>query len=150
MPWKLQDFPPYAKIITSTWAMKKKANGTYRARINIIGYEKVEGIHYYTVSIALSITNYTSIRISMVLTLMDGWITKILDMRGVFLHNEFYEGEKKIYMSMMELFEGIYRSDMVFMLLKTIYWSKNTSKDFLRELLRSFSAMGCRRSNVDP
>jgi hypothetical protein len=28
-PIKLRDVPPESKILTSTWAMKKKANGTY-------------------------------------------------------------------------------------------------------------------------
>ena len=32
------DVPVKAKILTSTWAMKKKSNGTYRARINGRGY----------------------------------------------------------------------------------------------------------------
>jgi len=33
-------------IILSTWAMKKKANGTYRGRLNGRGYEQVERKHY--------------------------------------------------------------------------------------------------------
>ena len=32
------------------------------------------------------------------------WITKILDMKGAFLHDEFDEGEKKIYTSVLEGF----------------------------------------------
>jgi hypothetical protein len=31
--------PRNAKVMTSTWAMKKKSNGTYRARLNARGYE---------------------------------------------------------------------------------------------------------------
>ena len=34
------------KIITSTWAMKKKkSNGVFRARLNARGYEQVDGEH---------------------------------------------------------------------------------------------------------
>jgi len=38
--------PKDAKVISSTWAMKKKANGTLRARINALGYQQVDGEHY--------------------------------------------------------------------------------------------------------
>ena len=38
--------PKGNKIMTSTWAMKKKANGTYHARMNARGYEQVAGKHY--------------------------------------------------------------------------------------------------------
>jgi hypothetical protein len=34
------------KVITTTWAMKRKANGTYRTRLNVRGYEQVEGLHF--------------------------------------------------------------------------------------------------------
>ncbi|MFO0523114.1 MAG: hypothetical protein ACK515_22215, partial [bacterium] len=47
--WKampMEDVPPGAKILTSTWAMKKKSNGKFRARLNCRGYEQVPGIHY--------------------------------------------------------------------------------------------------------
>ena len=33
--------PPRSKILTSTWTMKKKANGTYRAHLNMRGYEQI-------------------------------------------------------------------------------------------------------------
>ena len=46
---KKADLPADAKILTSTWAMKKKANGTYQARLNGRGYEQVDGIHFDSV-----------------------------------------------------------------------------------------------------
>ena len=61
-----------AKIITSTWAMKKKANGTYQARFNTIVYEQVEGLHFVAASIGSPVTNDMSIRIVMVLKLIAG------------------------------------------------------------------------------
>ena len=91
MPRKLQYLTPNAKIITSTWANKNKANGTYRARLNAIGYEQVEGLHYDVANIALLVTNNMNICIVMVLTLMAGWIENILDMKSGFLHDEFDE-----------------------------------------------------------
>jgi hypothetical protein len=37
--------PKGNKVLTSTWAMKKKANGTYQARLNAHGYEQVAEKH---------------------------------------------------------------------------------------------------------
>jgi len=40
--WK----PLESKLVPgrSTWAMKKKANGTFRARLNARGFEQVDGV----------------------------------------------------------------------------------------------------------
>jgi hypothetical protein len=40
-----KDVPRSAKVMSSTWAMKKKSNGTYCARLNARGYEQVDGVH---------------------------------------------------------------------------------------------------------
>ena len=53
--WKskhIDKVPPNAKILSSTWAMKKKANGIYQACINTRGFEQVDGEHYDENSIA--------------------------------------------------------------------------------------------------
>ena len=92
-PRKLKDLPRGSKVITSTWAMKKKANGMYRARLNARGYKQVEGLHYDAANIASPMTNDMSIRIIMVLALMAGWVAKIVDIKGAFLHGEFDEGD---------------------------------------------------------
>ena len=88
-PWKLQDVPPDAKKIISTWNMKKKANGIYQARLNAKGCEKVEGLHYNTSNTTFLVTNDMSICFFMVLMLMAGWVAKILDMKGAFLYCKF-------------------------------------------------------------
>jgi hypothetical protein len=41
-----KDVTKVAKILTSTWATKKKASGGYRARLNARGYEQVDGQHF--------------------------------------------------------------------------------------------------------
>jgi hypothetical protein len=58
--WKAvlrRDIPAAAKILTSTWAMKKKLNGTYHARMNARGFEQVDGRHYDRHNIAAPVTN---------------------------------------------------------------------------------------------
>ena len=39
-------YPKDATILSSTWAMKKKASGTFRARLNACGCEQIDGKHY--------------------------------------------------------------------------------------------------------
>ena len=53
--------------------MKKKANGTYRARINGHGYEQVDGVHYDSSSINSPVVSDAGIRIAMILGLMVDW-----------------------------------------------------------------------------
>ena len=43
---KIYNAPKKAKILTSTWVVKKKSNGNFRARINGCVYEQVDGIHF--------------------------------------------------------------------------------------------------------
>jgi hypothetical protein len=49
--------PKGAKVLTTTWAMKQKSNGTRRGRFNAPGYEQVDGSHYASDSIAAPVTN---------------------------------------------------------------------------------------------
>ena len=64
---KRRDLPKGAKIMTSTWAMKQKANGKLRGRLNARGYERIEGKHYFKYDLAAPVTNATSVRIVLVL-----------------------------------------------------------------------------------
>jgi len=146
----LRDVPEGAKIITSTWAMKKKANGTFRARLNARGFEQVEGVHYHKSNIASPVTNDMSIRIIMVLALMAGWIAKIVDVKGAFLHGEFEQDDEPIYMGVPQGFESHYEDDVVLLLGRTIYGLKNAARAFWKELLKAFSKMDCERSKADP
>ena len=73
-PIKIVNVPKGAKMLTSTWAMKKKSNGRLRARINGRGYEQIDGIQYESNSIRAPVTNDTTVRVMMVLALMAGWL----------------------------------------------------------------------------
>ena len=69
--------------------MKKKANGTFQARLNAKWYDQVEGVPYDGSTIALTATNDTEIMIIILLTLIAGWVGNIVDVKGAFLHCEF-------------------------------------------------------------
>ena len=38
--------PTDEKVVSTTWAMKKKANGALQARLNAQGFEQVDGVHH--------------------------------------------------------------------------------------------------------
>ena len=149
-PVKLSDLPEGTKILSSTWAMKKKANRTCRARVVARGFEQIEGLHYDGASIAAPVTNDMSIRIIMVLALMAGWASKIVDVKGAFLRGEFEDGAEPVYLKVPEGFEKFYPKNVVLMLLRTIYGLCEAAMAFWKEMLKAFRSMNFERSTADP
>jgi Reverse transcriptase (RNA-dependent DNA polymerase) len=88
--------PMDAKILTSTWAMKKKSNGTFRARLNAHGFEQVPGFHFDPKSVAAPVVSLITIRIVFVVMIMAGWTGLILDVRGAFQKGDFADDETLI------------------------------------------------------
>lgn len=70
---------------------------------------RVDGVHYNQENIASPVINDMSIRIAMVLALMVGWASKIIDVKGVFLHGKFEADEELICMEVPQGFEKHYR-----------------------------------------
>ena len=136
--------------MTSTWAMKKKANGTYRARLNAQGFEQVDGVHYDSHSISAPVTNDATIRIVLVMMIMAKWCGELLDIKGAFLHGDFENGED-LCMEIPEGFEKHYDvNNFVLKLLQTIYGLKQAAMAFWRTLLQAFASMGYTKSQADP
>gem|GEM_PF-6951265 len=144
-----EEVPNDATIITSTWAMKKKSNGAYRARLNGRGYEQIDGEHYDGTSIASPVTNDATIRITMVLMLLATWSAQIVDVKGAFLHGNLDDGEK-IYMEIPEGFESKYSANCVLLLLRTLYGLKQAAMAFWKQLLAAMRRMNFERSRADP
>jgi hypothetical protein len=69
----IKDIPQDVKIMTLTWALKKKANGSFRIRLNARGYKKIDGIHYDSHSISAPVTNDVTIRVVLTLMIMARW-----------------------------------------------------------------------------
>jgi hypothetical protein len=149
-PVKIEDVPKGSKFLTTTWAMKKKANGTFRARMNMRGYEQEDGIHYDSASIASPVTNDVTIRIMMVLMLMTGWIGYLVDVKGAFLLGEF-ENNEQIYTKIPQGFEKYWDPKVwVWLLLRTVYGTKQAAICFWRTLLKAMKYMGLARGAADP
>ena len=107
-----EDVPKDAKVLSSTWAMKKKANGTHRARLNARGYEQVDGEHYDENDKFAPVVMDATIHIVLIIIAMALFWAELLDVKGAFLHGIFGK-RRKIY----------------------ILWYHKDSKDFIRSML---------------
>jgi hypothetical protein len=128
---------------------KKKANGTFQARLNARGYEQVPGKHYDPNSIAAPVTSDVTIQIVLTLLLLAKWYAELIDVKGAFFHGEFEEGEI-VYMEIVEGFEQYYPTNYIWMLLRTIYGLKQAAVAFWKQLILAFARMNYRRSKADP
>ena len=147
---KLDDVPKEEKMFTTTWAMKKKANGTYRARMNMRGFEQDDGEHYDSASISSPVTNDVSVRVLLVLMLMANFTSYIVDVQGAFLHGEFDNGQV-VYCKIPEGFESLYDpSKYCWRLKKTAYGLKQAARMFWNKLLEVMKELGFTRSRCDP
>ena len=88
-PVHRKEVPKDKKILTSTWAMKKKSSGAYRARVNARGFEQVPGEHYNKTRISSPTVNDVTIRIILCLMIMATWYAELIDIYGAFLHGDF-------------------------------------------------------------
>ena len=77
--------PKDAKVISTTWAMKPKSNGTFRARVNSWGLMQVSGEHYNADSISSPVTNEATTRVVLVLSLIFSWTNELVDVKGAYL-----------------------------------------------------------------
>jgi hypothetical protein len=148
-PVPIEELPKDSKVLTSTWAMKKKANGTYRARMNARGYEQIDGVHYDENSKAAPVANEIVIRMIMVLIVMASWWAELLDVQGAFLTGEM-DPETTCYLQVPEGFEKFYPGKVVLKLLKTLYGLKQSAYVFWKTLVMAFKHMTYERSKADP
>ena len=78
-----------AKILTFTWAMKKKSNGTFCARINGKRYEQVDGEHFDQDNVATLTINIVSVIVMLVLMLLMKGYAHLVDVNKVFSFSGF-------------------------------------------------------------
>jgi uncharacterized membrane protein YheB (UPF0754 family) len=128
-------------LLTSTWAMKKKANGTFHARLNARGFEQVDGEHYGSDDKSAPVLSEISIRVILTLIVMAAWWAELMDVLGVFLHGGF-DPKHMMYMFVPQGFEAWYPSNVVLLLLHIIYGTKQVANRFWKKLLAALRCMG--------
>eukprot|EP00957_Ditylum_brightwellii_P007630 577086-Ditylum_brightwellii.AAC.1 len=85
----------------------------------------------------------------MVLVLMVGWIGMINDVKGAFLKGSLAGEKEQMYMKVPKGFEMFYPNDVVLMLLRAIYGTKQAAMEFLKELLEYMKDMEYQRNGAD-
>jgi hypothetical protein len=148
-PVDVEEVPQVAKILTSTWVMRKKADGTCRARLTARGYEQIDGLHFDSTDTSAPVVNDTTIRIVFVLMIMAGWTAMLLDVRGAFMNLRFKDDEK-LYMYIPDGFEKWYPNNVVLLLTKTLYGLKQAAMQFWKEMTNALEYMNYERSKADP
>ena len=140
--------PKGTKVLTSTWAMKKKANGTLRARINARGYEQVDGVHYDEDDKAAPVASEITIRVAMVLMLMADMCAELIDVNSAFLYGMF-KPQHKLHMEIPKGFQRFYPKGSVLLLLKTIYGTKQAALAFWEKFMSVIRKIKFYRSKAD-
>ncbi|KAL7563155.1 hypothetical protein ACA910_014434 [Epithemia clementina (nom. ined.)] len=149
IPCPKSEVPAGSKILTSTWAMKKKANGVYRGRINAKGFQQEDGEHYDSHATFAPVVAEMTVMIVFTLSIMANWLAWVLDVKGAFLHGDFEKG-RKIYMEIPEGMTHKYPPWWVVLLNKTLYGTKQAAKQFWLKVLEAMRAMGFLRNRADP
>jgi hypothetical protein len=145
----IQQVPRNSKILSSTWVFKQKPNGDKRARMTARGYEQVNGEHYSETDKSSPVVAELTIKMIFMLIMVAGWYAELVDVRGAFLNGHF-EPEHTMYLHVPKGFEQYYPTNVVLLLLKAIYGTKQAAIQFWKLLCIVFSEMGYARSAADP
>jgi len=141
--------PKGAKIITSTWAMKKKASGVLRARLNARGFEQIDGQHFDSAHRSAPVGNEITIMIVLIIAVMTGNIAWLVDVMAAFLGGHMMENEK-VHMHVPEGWAHLFPPNVVLLLLKTLYGTVQSAHRFWLETGKAVDYMGFEKSRVDP
>ena len=127
--------PADEDVIDSTWAMKKKASGVYRARLVARGFKQRDGVSYNPCDIMSPVVHEVTVRIMLVLMIMALWHAEIIDVNWAFLKASF-DLKHKVYMEIPKGFGKFYPKNVLLLLKKTLYSVKNAAKAFWLVLLK--------------
>ena len=144
--------PSGSKIMTTTWAMKKKTNGKFRGRLNARGYEQIDGKHYHAQNIAAPVTNANTVRIVVTLLCMNAkWIAEVVDVEGAFLQGKFKDGEE-LWIEIPDGMDKYYgdRKDTVLKMNVPLYGTKQAAHCFYVTLVEEIKKREYKRSKADP
>ena len=79
------DIPTWIRELSSVWNLKLKANGTFRARLTMWGFEQLPGFHYDPVWISGPLTSTVTVCVVIVILLMIGGYAHIVDVLHFYL-----------------------------------------------------------------
>ena len=138
-----------AKILSSTWAMKKKSNRKYRVHLNTYKYKQQLELYYFKDNISSLTVNDITIRILLVLILIICYRAHIIDMKGAFLLVYFEKGEE-LFIEVPGGFEEYFSENDVIKLKVLIHRLKQAAQTFYKLLVSTISCMGMKRNKINP
>ena len=139
---------PTATVIDSTWAMKQKSDGTKRARLAGRGFWQIPGKDFDPDCLMAPVVAMLTIFIVLTLIVTCSWYCILIDLKGAFLTADFEPG-RNIYMKIPKGFEKFYPIGWLLRLNKTIYGTKQASRQFWIKLYKALEDCGYKRSNMD-
>ena len=142
--------PVGSKILTTTWAMKKKTNGALRGRLNARGYKQIDGEHYHAANIAAPVTNASTVRVVVTLWAANPkWVAEVVDVEGAFLQGKFKDGEE-LYIEVPDGMSQYYgdRKDTVLKMNVPLYGTKQAAHCFYATLVDEVKKQDYERSKA--
>ena len=153
--WELipiSEVPPGTKILDSAWVMKRKRDIMTRkvyknkARLNVHGGQQEFGVNYFqTYS---PVVNWFSIRMIMLLSLLNNWSTKQIDFVLAYPQAEI---ECDLYMKLPHGFETTAGNNKshVLKLKRNLYGQRQAGKIWYDHLVAGLKKIGYEQSKVD-
>ena len=142
--WEVVDHnnvPEGCDIIDSTWAMKKKANGNYRACLAARGFKQMQGNSFVHHNISSLVMHGITMSIILVFMPKGKLSAHLVNVNGAFLLGEFKPREK-IDMKIPWGFEKFYPHGGLLFLKRTLYGVKNAAKAFWRLVIGIMNKCG--------
>ena len=140
---------PRGKNLPHNWAMKKKASGRYKARLNECGYMQKDGENYDSDDTAAPVVNEITLRVVLAIMLIMRLLGIFFDIKGAFLCGKFTNGNP-MFIEVPKGCEKFYPNNIFFELLATLHGLKQSKFAFFIEVLRIMKVMGYKRSKADP
>ena len=145
-PIRAEDVPKGTNIIDSRWVFKRKANGTYRARLVARGYSQIPGQDYDVDDIYGPVANETTIMVVLTIIVMCGYYVDLVDVTGAFLIPVL---DKPLYMKPPRENAGPYHGRLC-KIKKTLYGLTQSSNEFWKVTNENLLDMEFECSQVDP
>ena len=145
-----KDVPSSKKLINFAWEMKKKPNGTYRARLALRGFKQKEHTDYRPNDKSAPVVSETTIKIGLALVILWNLYASLTDCSAAFLHGYYQRPKEQIYTEVPRGFEKWYPPWCVLLCLKTIYGGIQSGLQWWREICKVIYYLKWKRHEVDP
>ena len=153
--WELipiSEVPPGTKILDSVWAMKRKRDimtrkvCKYKARLNVHGGQQEFGVNYFQT--CSPVVNWFSIRMIMLLSLLNNWSTKQIDFALAYPQVEI---ECDLHMKLPHGFETTAGNNKshVLKLKRNLHGQRQAGKIWYDHLVAGLKKIGYVQSKVD-